>query len=280
MARYQLLRRPWCCRRRDEKSAYRKLARTAHPDANPNDPDADVRFSDIAKAYEVLSAEDTRVEYDTLRLQAQRPRIDAGFGQWSGRPQDGAGFADLNDLFGDLLAEQQSRPRRGMDVSASLALDFVDAVFGLTTTLVVDGHTVKVRIPAGVADQRRIRLASKGSPGVNGGPAGDLLIQISVNPHPQFGRSGNNLTSTVPVRYEDAVLGGEQAVPTLDGSSVTVRVPRGSANGQKLRVKGKGVPTSGGHGDMIVTITIDVPSEVTSEERALLEQLRSLHNTN
>ncbi len=167
-----------------------------------------------------------------------------------------------------------------MDVSASLALDFVDAVFGLTTTLVVDGHTVKVRIPAGVADQRRIRLASKGSPGVNGGPAGDLLIQISVNPHPQFGRSGNNLTSTVPVRYEDAVLGGEQAVPTLDGSSVTVRVPRGSANGQKLRVKGKGVPTSGGHGDMIVTITIDVPSEVTSEERALLEQLRSLHNTN
>lgn len=86
------------------KSAYRKLARTAHPDANPDDPDADARFSDIAKAYEVLSAEDTRAEYDTLRLQAQRPRIDAGYGQRSGTPQDGAGFVDLSNLFGDLWA--------------------------------------------------------------------------------------------------------------------------------------------------------------------------------
>ena len=167
-----------------------------------------------------------------------------------------------------------------MDISASLSLDFIDAVFGLTTTLVVDGRSVNVRIPAGVANQRRIRLASKGSPGTNGGPAGDLLMQISVNPHFQFGRKGNNLTSTILVRYEDAVLGGEQAVRTLDGSSVTVRVPPGSANGQKLRVKGKGVSTSGGHGDMIVTITIDVPSEVTPEERALLDQLRSLHKAN
>jgi molecular chaperone DnaJ len=262
------------------ESAYRKLARTAHPDANPDDPDADARFCDIARAYEVLSAEGTRTEYDTLRLQAKRPRIDAGFGPWSGTPQDGAGFVDLSDLFGDLWAEQQSQPRRGMDISVSLSLDFVDAVFGLSTTLVVDGRSVNVGIPAGVVDQRRIRLASRGSSGVNGGPAGDLLIQISVNPHPQFGRTGNNLTSTVLVRYEDAVLGGEQAIPTLDGLGVTVRVPPGSANGQKLRVKGKGVPTSGGHGDMILSITIDVPSEVTSKERALLDQLRSLRNTN
>jgi molecular chaperone DnaJ len=262
------------------KSAYRKLARNAHPDANPDDPDADVRFSDIAKAYEVLSAEETRAEYDKLRLQAQRPQIDPGFGQWSGTPQDGAGFVDLNELFADLLAEQQSRPRAGIDISASLSLDFVDAAFGLTTTLIVDGRSVNVRIPAGIADQRRIRLARKGSPGVNGGSAGDLIIQISVNPHPRFGRSGNNLTSTVPVRYEDAVLGGEQAVRTLDGSTVTVRVPPGSANGQKLRVKGKGIPVADGHGDMIVTISIDVPSEVTSEERGLLEQLRSLHEAN
>jgi len=262
--------------KKEIKSAYRKLARTAHPDANPDDPGAETRFSDIAKAYEVLSDEDGRKEYDDLRVQMHQPRSSSRYEPWSSRSHQQSSFVDFDDLFGDYFAEQQSRPRRGADMSASLGLDFVDAVQGLTTTLVVDGRSVTVRIPAGVKDQQTIRLANKGSAGVNGGPAGDLLIQISVSAHATFGRAGNNLTTTVPVRYEDAVLGGEVSVPTLDGPSVTVRVPAGSSAGQKLRVKGKGVPVIGRSGDLLVTLTIEVPTVVSDEERSLLEQLRAL----
>ena len=261
------------------KSKYRKLARTAHPDANPGNPDAEKRFSDIAKAYEVLSDEDRRNEYDDLRTQAAyRRQSSAGSDQWSSRSYQDSSFVDFNSIFGDYFAEQQRRPRRGSDLSASLNMEFIDAVQGLTTTLALDGRSVNVRIPAGVKDQQTIRLAGKGSPSLNGGPDGDLLILISVGSHPTFGRSGNNLTTTVPIRYEDAVLGGEVSVPTLDGPTVTVRIPPGSANGQKLRVKGKGVPLTNRTGDLIVSVTIEVPSDVSDEERSLLEQLRALRD--
>ena len=266
--------------KKEIKSAYRKLARTAHPDANPDDPGAEARFSDIAKAYEVLSDNESRTEYDDLRTQQMHRRSpsSAGFDPWSSRSHQQSSFVDFNDLFGDYFAEQQSRPRHGSDISASLGLDFVDAVQGLTTTLSVEGRSVKVRIPAGVKDQQTIRLAGKGAVGANGGPAGDLLIQIMVSTHATFGRADNNLTTTVPVRYEDAVLGAEVSVPTLDGPAVTVRIPAGSSNGQKLRVKGKGVPIAGRPGDLLVTITIEVPESVSDEERALLENLRALRS--
>jgi len=260
------------------KSAYRKLARTAHPDANPDDPGADARFSEIAKAYEVLCDPEGRSEYDGIRLQMRQPRSSSRYEPWSTRSHHESSFVDFNDLFGDYFAEQQSRPRRGSDLSASLSMDFVDAVQGLTTTLMIDDRSVTVRIPAGVKDQQTIRLANKGSAGMNGGPAGDLLIQISVNAHATFGRSDNNLTTTVKVRYEDAVLGGEVSVPTLSGPSVTVRVPAGSSDGQTLRVKGKGVPIVGRTGDLLVTLSIEVPTDVSDEERSLLERLRALRN--
>ncbi len=263
------------------KSAYRKLARTAHPDANPGDVEAEERFSDIAKAYEVLSDEDRRKEYNDLRTQAAyRRQSSAGSNQWSSRSYQDANFVDFDfdTMFGEYFAEQQRRPRRGSDLSASLHMEFIDAIQGLTTTLTLDGRSVNVRIPAGVKDRQTIRLAGKGAPGLNGGPEGDLLIEVSVGSHPTFGRSGNNLTTTVPIRYEDAVLGGEVSVPTLDGSTVTVRIPPGSANGQKLRVKGKGVPLAKRTGDLIVAVTIDVPKDVSDEERSLLEQLRVLRD--
>ncbi len=258
------------------KSAYRKLARTAHPDANPDDPTADARFSDIAKAYEVLSDSEQRTEYDNLRLQAQRQPIDPGYGRWSNAPQDASSFVDLNDLFGDLFAEQQRRPRGGADLSASLTLDFADAVQGLTTSLQLADRTINVRIPVGVKDQQTIRLAGKGSAGANGGPPGDLLIKISVSTDERFARAGNDLTVTIPVRYEDAALGADVAVPTLGGETVTVRMPPGTSAGKKFRVAGHGVPRPNRSGDLLVSVSIDVPSELTPAERELLEQLRSL----
>ncbi len=266
------------------KSAYRKLARTAHPDANPDDPSAEQRFSDIAKAYEVLSDADDRAEYDELRSRGPQRSFDDGAGGFGGFDYRSAtshdfDMADLFDLFGAQGQQRTSRrsdwPMRGADLTARLKLDFVDAVNGYTTTLELDGRSLKTRIPAGVADGQTIRLAGKGQPGANGGPAGDLFIEISVAKHPEFGRSGGNLTVTVPISYTDAVLGAAVRVPTLDGGSVTVKVPPGTPGGKTFRVPGKGVPHSSKPGNLLVTITIDVPTEVSDEDAALLRQLSS-----
>ena len=181
------------------KSAYRKLARTAHPDANPDDPTAEQRFSDIAKAYEVLSDPDRRPEYDEVRSrprgshfgeQGYRPE---GFGHRSTSAQD-FDMADLFDLFGAQAQPGQrpttNWPLRGRDLTASLRLDFESAINGLTQSLGLDGRNVKTRIPAGVQDGQTIRLAGKGGAEANGGPSGDLFIEIAVDKHPVFGRSG------------------------------------------------------------------------------------------
>jgi molecular chaperone DnaJ len=137
---------------------------------------------------------------------------------------------------------------------------------------------VKARIPAGVSDGQTIRLAGRGTPGRHGGPAGDLLVEISVTPHERFARSGNNLTVTVPVTFPAAALGGDIEVPTLDGSTVTLRLGAGTASGSRHRVRGKGLTTSTKRsgtatGDLIVTVEVQVPSELTDEQRVAIEQL-------
>lgn len=268
---------------KDIKTAYRKLARTAHPDANPDDPTAEQRFSDIAKAYEVLRDDDSRAEYDELRSRPRHTPFDRGGFEAGGF--DGVQFdmSDLFDMFGGARGQgpHQARhhtnpadwPRRGADLTAGLQLDFVDAVNGMTTTLDLDGRSVTTRIPAGVADGQTIRLAGKGRPGANGGPDGDLFIDISVRSHPTFARAGRNLKVTVPISYTDAVLGGQMRVPTLDGGQVTVKIPAGTQVGRTFRVPGKGVPGASKPGDLLATVTIDVPTEVSDADAELLRQL-------
>lgn len=135
---------------------------------------------------------------------------------------------------------------------------------------------VKARIPAGVKDGQTIRLKGRGAPGRNGGPAGDLLVEIHVTPHARFGRSGDNLTVTVPVTFAEAALGGDIDVPTLDGSTVTLRLRPGTPSGSRHRVKGKGIERSTRRGtergDLIVTVEVDVPGELTDEQRSAIEQ--------
>jgi len=264
------------------KSAYRKLARTAHPDANPDDPTAEQRFSDIAKAYEVLSDPDRRPEYDEVRSrprgshfgeQGYRPE---GFGHRSTSAQD-FDMADLFDLFGAQAQPGQrpttNWPLRGRDLTASLRLDFESAINGLTQSLELDGRNVKTRIPAGVQDGQTIRLAGKGGAEANGGPSGDLFIEIAVDKHPVFGRSGRNLTVTVPISYADAALGGEMRVPTLDGAFATIKVPAGTQVGKTFRVPGRGVPHPTKPGNLLASVTITVPTSVTDENAELLRQL-------
>jgi molecular chaperone DnaJ len=144
---------------------------------------------------------------------------------------------------------------------------------------------VRARIPAGVRNGQTIRLAGRGAPGRNGGPAGDLLVEIHVAPHSQFGRSGDNLTITVPVTFAEAALGGDIDVPTLDGSPVTLRLKPGTQSGSRHRVKGKGISTSSKRtgtstGDLIVTVEVDVPTVLTDEQRAAVEQLAAATTVN
>jgi molecular chaperone DnaJ len=135
---------------------------------------------------------------------------------------------------------------------------------------------VKVRIPAGVEDGSRIRLKGRGEPGSNGGSAGDLLVDVRVQPHHRFGRRGADLLITVPITYPEAVLGTEVAVPTLDGGRVTLRIPPGTRNGRTLRVRGKGVASAKTTGDLLVTVEIAVPTNPSPEERRVIEDLSRL----
>ncbi len=136
-------------------------------------------------------------------------------------------------------------------------------------------RTLQVKIPAGVRNGARIRLAGKGEPGLAGGPAGDLFVKVAVEPHAVFGRRGDDLTIDLPVTYPDAALGAEVEVPTLNGP-VTLKVPAGTPSGKTFRVKGRGVPKKGGRGDLLAKVRVDVPTKVSKEEKELLRKLREV----
>ncbi|MFB9234792.1 molecular chaperone DnaJ [Plantactinospora siamensis] len=349
------------------KKSYRKLARELHPDRNPGNAEAESRFKAVSEAYSVLSDERKRKEYDEMRSLfgsgAFRRNAQAGAGGPGGVPFDvsdlfgGAGGGPggaaggrfgggFSDLFGTLFnggAGTTTRPRgpaRGRDVEAEVAVDFADAVRGVTLPLtlrapgvcdvchgngakpgtsprtcpvckgagvvsrdqgafsfaepcrecqgvgtivdekcpecrgtggVTKTRTITVRFPAGVADGQRIRLSGRGEPGDRGGPPGDLFVLVRVRPDDLFGRSGDDLTLTVPVTFAEAVLGTDLRVPTMDGA-VTLRVPPGTPSGRVLRARGKGVARRDGQpGDLLVTIEVIVPEQVSGEARAALE---------
>jgi molecular chaperone DnaJ len=282
--------------------AYRKLARELHPDTHPDDPDAAERFKEVTAAYDVIGDPTKRAEYDEFRRAVAGARAGQGGGAaWGGddgtrwtrtdggpwtRFESGdfpgsAGSAwstidgdSLDDLLAGLFGGGDTRGsavRRGNDQEAVLDLDFENAVRGLTTEVTLTGpegsQTFKVRVPAGVDDGQRIRLAGKGGPGINGGPPGDLYVLVRVAPHPVFGRRGQNLTTDVSITWPQAVLGTEVDVPTLDGETVRVRVPSGTPHGRTLRVRGRGVRTAKVAGDLLVGIRIVVPEHLTDEQR-------------
>jgi len=273
------------------KRVYRKLARQYHPDSNAGDAAAEARFKEISEAYSVLSDPEQRREYDQLRaLGAGGARFTAPGGQ--------AGSFD--DLLGDLFANRggyassgdyddllsglfgpggfgtstraRRGPQRGRDVHASTTLDFATAVNGDTIRLQGrDGKQVNVKIPAGVADGQKIKLRGKGEPSPNGGEPGDLVLEVSVRPHPVFTREGLNLRVVLPVTFVEAALGATVEVPTLGGERVRVKVPAGTPSGRVLRVKGKGVPSPKGQGDLLVEVQVAVPSHLDAAAREALE---------
>ncbi|MEP6981019.1 MAG: molecular chaperone DnaJ [Nakamurella sp.] len=348
----------------DIKKSYRKLAREHHPDKNPDNKAAETRFKEVSEAYDVLSDDKKRAEYDEARSLfgsggMRRPGA-GGAGGFGG--QGGAGGFDVNDLFGrggtggagagglgDIFGNlfnrggdngrSANRPQRGADTETDVRIAFVDAVRGVTVSLqlgqrtgcptcagtgakpgtsahecpvcngkglitrnqgsfafsepckncrgtgmvidepcptchgertVLTSRSLTTRIPPGVTDGQRIKLAGKGSAGVHGGPAGDLLVNVHVAAHPMFGRSGDNLTLTVPVTFPETALGTSLRVPTLD-APVTLKVPSGTTSGRKFRVKGAGVQRRDGRqGDLIVTVEVAVPTRMNDAAKAAL----------
>jgi molecular chaperone DnaJ len=338
------------------KKSYRELARKYHPDANKGSTEAEERFKEITEAYNVLSDEKQRKEYDEARS------MFGGFRTPAGRPGAGGVPFDLGDLFGngeglgDVLGgilRNRNRPggattraRRGTDVETETTLPFGDAIDGATVTLRLTGEgpcpvcggtgaksgtvpkvcpdchgtgqqarnlggfglsepcktcrgrglvvedpcpscsgsgramsskTVQVRIPAGVADGQRIRIPGRGAPGEHGGKAGDLYVKVHVQPHEVFGRTGDNLTVTVPVTITELALGAEIKVPTHRGPAVTLRIPAGTPSGQVFRIAGRGVRRKDGTmGDLRATVEVTVPQDLNKNNKAksALEDLR------
>ena len=270
------------------KKAYRKLARTLHPDQNAGDAKAEERFKDVGEAYAVLSDPEQRQQYDQIRAMTH-----GGARFTAGGPGAGGGFEDLlGGLFGGGGAGGYAGgqggfggnfggygaprgPRRGQDVEARVTLSFRQAVSGDTVSL--DGPTgqVTTRIPAGVKDGQKIRLRGKGYAGDPGGESGDLILHVTVTPHPVFGREGDNLTIDLPVTFAEAALGATVSVPTLTGDSVRVRVAPGTPSGRVLRVKGRGVKTSKHTGDLLAKVLVVVPQRLSDAARAALEQLQA-----
>jgi molecular chaperone DnaJ len=282
------------------KKAYRKLARTLHPDQNPDDPAAEARFKEVGEAYAVLADPEQRKQYDAVRAMA------GGGARFAAGPGGSAGAAGFEDLFGGLFGAGagggprvryttqaggpglddllgglfgggggasfgQQGPRQGPDIEATTTLPFRQAVEGSTVSLLVDGRTVNARIPPGVRDGQRIRIRGKGRPGAGGASPGDLVIAVRVEPHPVFGADGRDLRVTVPVSFSEAALGAQVQVPTLDGGTVRVKVPPGTPSGRTLRVRGRGVATPKGAGDLLVTIQVVVPQRLSDDARAAVE---------
>jgi len=352
----------------DIKKAYRKLARELHPDKNPGNAQAEARFKEVSEAYDVLSNETRRKEYDEARSLFGAGA--GGFGGFGGFPSGGGGTGGggvpfdlgdllngagagrtsggsggLGDLFGGLFnrggrtTRNTGGPVRGTNVETEISLEFDEAVRGLTLPLKLSsphtcptcygsgakpgtvprtcpvcnglglttrnqgafafsepcrecrgtGHlvddpcpdcagtgvttgvrTITVRIPAGVKDGQKIRVPGRGTPGERGGPAGDLYVTVHVRRHALFGRSGDNLTLSLPVTFPEAALGASVKVPTMDGN-VTLKLPAGTASGRTFRVKGKGVQRGNSTGDLLVTVEVSVPKKLNDAAKEALQ---------
>jgi len=274
------------------KRAYRKLAQKYHPDANKGDKGAEQRFKEISEAHSVLSNDDKRREYDQMRA-----FVDAGGQRFYGfdprSPGGGQGnvrinVEDLQDLFGgnagggsvfeDLFGfRSRGRQRQGRDIETEVTLDFEDAVNGATVTL--PGNSTKVRIPTGIGDGARIRVAGKGEPAPADGVPGDLFVRVHVRPHDVFELGDNgDLILELPLTIAEASLGAKIQVPTLD-SPVTVKVPAGTNTGKTLRVRGQGATRQGGGtGDLLVKVNVVIPKKLSRREKELLEEFKEIHS--
>lgn len=283
------------------KKAYRKLARTMHPDAGGDEE----KFKEINEAYEVLSDEKKRKLYDQYGT-ADEQRIPfgggqgfGGFGSWSDilesiRRGEGAfgGAWDIGDIFGGGFGGQQRggygggyapRPQQGRDMNVTLNVSFDEAFNGCTKKVSVklpgaaSAETFDVKVPAGAVDGGRVRFRGKGAAGANGGANGDLLVTTRISPHPVFSRDGADVLMDAPITMAEAALGEDITVPAPDGTRIRVHVPAGCQDGTVLRVKGKGAPDvkGGGQGSLRITLKVQIPKDMTPEQEQAMRDFQA-----
>ena len=297
---------------KDEISkAFKKLARKYHPDMNPDNKEAEDKFKDINEAYEVLKDEEKRKLYDQLGHNWQHGQnfqqppgfenftfhgggMPGGFGGGAGGFGAGSGFSDFFEtLFGGGGARATSGfganpfgsytqfSHKGGDVDVTIQLSLEDAYHGGKKTISLQGgngavRNLEVKVPAGVKNGARIRLSGQGEPGVGqGAKAGDLYLRVSLLPHALFTLDDNDIVYELPVAPWEAALGAKVRVPTLDGN-IELTIPPGSGSSKKFRLRGKGLGTGTGKGDQFVRLVINMPTQLTDEEKELWEKLRDI----
>jgi len=280
------------------RTAYRKLAKKHHPDLNPGNKEAEAKFKEIASAYDILSDKDKRARFDRGEIDAsgaETPQHNYAnyrdYAEGAGgtryrnsgfRPGEGVDPEDLDDLFSFFRSGRggpgggESPRMRGPDRQYMLTVDFLDAVNGAKKRLdLPQGRTLDVTIPPGLRDGQILRLEGQGSPGFNGGPSGDALIEVHVAPHPEFRREGDDIHVDLPISLPEAVLGAKVPVPTIDGS-VTMSIPPDSNTGTVMRLKGKGVKKAGRkpdqRGDQYVTLKVMLPEKADASLTAFLKE--------
>jgi curved DNA-binding protein len=294
---YEVLDVPRTASQDDIQRAYRKLARSYHPDVN-SDPGAEDRFKEISEAYDVLSDPETRRRYDAFGPDFRqvppdmdpetwaRIRAGGGAGQAGGTGPGGFGRGgfdsdlggiNIEDLLGGLFGGRGFGPIRGADQETELELTVEEAFRGGRRSVTLEGpdgrRTLEVKIPAGVTNGQRIRLAGQGGRGSEGAPNGDLYFVVRIAPHPRYRVDGRDLYVDLPLTPWEAALGTSVAVDTPSGE-MRVKVPAGTSSGKRLRLRHRGLPhPRGSAGHLYAEVRIMVPAKLTGEERRLFEQL-------
>lgn len=283
------------------KKAYRKLAKTLHPDLHPDDPGKQAEFQAVSAAYDLLRDPEKRRRFDAGEIDAsgqeraqQRyyhhyasrddgQRYDGRTGQQGFGRGFGAGEEEeLSDFFSELFGQRERAGgrtygefhARGQDLRYQIEVPFLDAALGTRRTVTMpDGKSIELSIPAGVRDGQTLRLRGKGAPGYGKGEAGDALVTVTVAPHPVFSRDGDDIEVELPISFDEAALGAKVDVPTVSGS-VSMTIPPGASSGQRLRLKGKGIKRGTSTGDQTVRLKIVLPKTLDNEMRAIAERWR------